>query len=282
MNRSSAPPAPRRARANPLAGLGAALWLLVVAVPLYAMLVATLRSRPEYAQANPLTPPTRPTVDNYVRAIENGFLGFVLNTVLITAGVVVLVVFLSATVGYALVRSRTRFSSGVFRLFLLGLAIPAQAVIIPVLLIINQLGLNDTLLAVILPTAAFALPVCVLILTGSMRDISEELYEAMALDGAGQLRAFVQLVLPLSRSGLATVAVYAALQAWNGFLFPLILITSPEKRPITLGLYEFQGQYGTDIPGLLSAVVLSAIPILLLYLVARRSLVNGLMGVGGK
>ncbi|MFC3996824.1 carbohydrate ABC transporter permease [Nocardiopsis sediminis] len=278
------PRAPRRRRERPnlLAGAGAGVWLLITGVPLYALLIATFQRSEDYLSAGPLTPPADPTLDNYIGAIDNGLVGFVLNTALVTAGVVAIVVSLAATTAFAIVRSRSRWAAGAFRAFLLGLAVPAQAVVIPVYLIIVELGLYDSLIAVVLPTAAFALPVCVLILTGSMRDISADLYEAMALDGAGAARTFHRLVLPLSKPGLSTVAVYAALQAWNGFLFPLILTQSREQRVITLGLFEFQGEYRVDVPGLLAAVVLSAVPILLVYLIARRALVSGLMGVGGK
>ena len=121
-----------------------------------------------------------------------------------------------------------------------------------------------------------------LILSGAMRDISPELYEAMAMDGASPLRMFFQLVMPLSRGGLSTIVVFSALQAWNGFLFPLVLTQSDSTKVVTLGLYNFQTEHGIDIPGLLGAVVLSMVPILLVYLFARRALVQGLMGVGGK
>ncbi|GAB3458793.1 carbohydrate ABC transporter permease [Streptomonospora sediminis] len=271
-----------RHRPNLVAGLGAFCWLLVVGVPIYALLSATFQQSTEYRSAGPLALPADPTLDNYARAIDNGLAGFVLNTLVVTAGTVVLVVALAVTAGYAIVRTRTWMSDSFFRMFLLGLAIPNQAVIIPVYLIIVQMGLYDSLIAIMLPTAAFALPVCILILTGSMRDISDDLYEAMALDGAGAGRTFFQLVVPLSRSGISTVAVYAALQAWNGFLFPLILTQSQANRVITLGLFEFQGTYRVDIAGLLAAVVLATIPLFIVYLVARRSLVSGLMGVGGK
>ncbi|MDE3724203.1 carbohydrate ABC transporter permease [Nocardiopsis sp. N85] len=269
-------------RPNVLGGLGALIWLLVVAVPLYALLIATVQRGENYVPEGPLAPPSDPTLGNYATAVEKGLLGFVWNTALVTVAVVVLVVVLAATTSFAIVRSRRRLTDAAFRMFLLGLAIPSQAVIIPVYLIIVRLGLYDSLTAIVLPTAAFALPVCVLILVGSMRDISEELYEAMALDGAGSVRAFLWLVVPMSRSGLSTVAVYSALQAWNGFLFPLILTQSADKRLITMGLFEFQGEYRVDVPGLLTAVVLSTVPLFVIYLVARRSLADGLMGVGGK
>jgi xylobiose transport system permease protein len=183
---------------------------------------------------------------------------------------------------YCIVRSRNRSVAAVFRIFLLGLAVPAQAVIVPIYYVISAAGLYDNLLGVILPTAAFALPVCTLVLSGTMRDITSELFEAMAMDGASSLLTFRQLVLPLSKGGLSTIVVFSALQAWNGFLFPLILTQSDSTKVVTLGLYNFQTQYGINVPGLLAAVVMSMVPVLLVYLFARRALVQGLMGVGGK
>ncbi|EGJ78269.1 putative binding-protein-dependent transport protein [Streptomyces sp. Tu6071] len=183
---------------------------------------------------------------------------------------------------FAVVRGARPGTLRVFRLFLLGLAVPAQAVVIPMFYVISKAGLYDHLIGVILPTAAFCLPICALVLTGTMREIPGELYEAMTLDGASTWLVFRRLVLPLSRSGLSTVVVFSALQAWNGFLFPLVLTQSEDTKVVTLGLYNFQTQYGVNIPGLLAAVVLSTLPVLLVYLFARRALIQGLMGMGGK
>nr|WP_240965214.1 carbohydrate ABC transporter permease [Streptomyces zingiberis] len=269
-------------RWNYPAGFGALIWLAVVGLPLFALVSSTLRSRDDYLDNGTLSLPGEPTLDNYRKVFATDFLTYLLNTVIVTAAVAALVVVLAVTVGYTVVRTRSRMSHRVFQVFLLGLAIPAQAVIVPVFLIITKLHLYDSLLAVVLPTAAFALPVSVLILAGTMRDIDEEMYESMALDGAGPARILWQLVVPLSRSGISTVAVYASLQAWNNFLFPLILTQSPGNRVLTLGLYDFVGEFRVDIPALLAAVVLSIVPIFVVYLFARRQLVSGLMGVGGK
>ncbi|MCX5230829.1 carbohydrate ABC transporter permease [Streptomyces sp. NBC_00233] len=268
-----------RSRPNYLAGLGSSIWLLVVGLPLYVMLIATFQSRTDYAANGPLALPERFTLDNYVNDLDEGFAQYFLNTVVVTVCVVGIVLLLVPPLAYAIVRSDGRATG---RLFLLGLAIPSQAVIVPMFYLINEAGLYDNLLGVILPTAAFAMPVCALILSGVMRDITPELYEAMTVDGASPWRIFVQLVLPLSKSGLSTIVVFSSLQAWNGFLFPLVLTQSSENKVITMGLYDFQTEHGVDIPGLLSAVVLSMLPILLVYLFARRALVQGLMGVGGK
>ncbi|MFD7706965.1 carbohydrate ABC transporter permease [Streptomyces sp. NPDC059785] len=269
-------------RANPVAGLGSLVWLAIVLVPVYAMLSASLTRQDQALSGNPLTPPADPTLANYNTVLHSGFGHLLANTAIVAAAVVALVLVLSVPLAYVAVRTRDRWSGLAFRLFLLGVAIPAQAVVVPLYLLIAKLDLYDSLLAVILPTAAFAMPVSVLVLTGALRDVSEELYEAMALDGASPQRMLFQLTVPLCKGGISTVAIYSALQAWNGFLFPLIFTQSDGPRVLTLGLFNYVSEFGVDIPALLASVVLSGVPIFAVYLVARRALVGGLMGVGGK
>ncbi|TXS57936.1 carbohydrate ABC transporter permease [Streptomyces sp. t39] len=274
----------RRARrlGNPFAGAGALVWLVIVLLPLYTLLSSSLTRQDQALTGNPLAPPADPTLDNYGFVLDSGFLTLMGNTAVVAVATVALVLVFSVPVAYVAVRTRSSASMAVFRTFLLGVAIPAQAVVVPLYLLIAKMGMYDTLLAVILPTAAFAMPVAVLVLTSTMRDISEELYEAMALDGARPLRMLWQLTVPMSRAGISTVGIFSALQAWNGFLFPLILTQSEEQRVLTLGLFNFMGQFGLNVPALLAAVVLSVVPIFTVYLFARRALINGLMGVGGK
>ncbi|MFJ8788253.1 carbohydrate ABC transporter permease [Streptomyces sp. NPDC102462] len=281
------PPAGRRRRhwsrrSNPLAGLGSVIWLVIVIVPIYAMISASLTHQDQALGNNALKPPARPTLDNYNTVLHNGFGHFLANTAIVAAAVVVIVLVLCVPLAYVAVRTRSRWSTAAFRLFLLGVAIPAQAVVVPLYLMIAKLNLYDSLLAIILPTAAFAMPVSMLILTGTLRDVSEELYEAMALDGASATRMLFQLVIPMAKGGISTVVIYSALQAWNGFLFPLIFTQSDGPRVLTLGLFNYVSQFGVNIPALLASVVLSGIPVFAVYLVARRALVGGLMGVGGK
>ncbi|MFI6349358.1 carbohydrate ABC transporter permease [Streptomyces sp. NPDC050560] len=272
-----------RQRPNYLAGAAALCWLVIIGLPVYVMLGAAVQTRPEFSDAGPLGPPAHFSFDNFVNDMQAGFGRYFVNTVVVTVCVVAIVLLLVPPLAFAIVRnSGRRGTRNVFRLFLLGLAVPAQAVIVPMFYAMSQLGLYDNLIGVILPTAAFCLPVCALILTGTMREIGNELFEAMTVDGASTHRVFFQLVVPLSRGGLSTIVVFSALQAWNGFLFPLVLTQSESSKVITLGLYNFRTQYGTDVPALLAAVVLSILPILLVYLFARRALIQGLMGVGGK
>ncbi|GAB2621329.1 carbohydrate ABC transporter permease [Streptomyces capparidis] len=275
-------PRRRLSLGKPFIGLGSLAWLVIVLVPLYLMISTSLMDQEQAVSGNPLAPPENPTLDNYNTVLDNDFLTYFGNTVIVAAATVGIVLVLGVPLAYVVVRARSRWANMSFRVFVLGLAIPSQVVVIPLYWMIAELGLYDTLPAVILPTAAFAMPVCVLLLVGSLRDISEELYEAMALDGASQLRMLLQLAVPLSKSGISTVTIYASIQAWNGFMFPLLLTQSEDKRVLTLSLFNYMGQFGVDVPALLAAVVLSCVPIFTVYLVARRALVSGLMGVGGK
>jgi raffinose/stachyose/melibiose transport system permease protein len=163
-----------------------------------------------------------------------------------------------------------------FQLFLLGLAIPLQAVIIPVYLLIIRMQLYDSLAAIVLPSVAFALPITVMILVSFLRDVPRSLFEAMVVDGAGDWRMLVSLAAPLARPALVTVAVYDGLQVWNGFLFPLILTQSGDKAVLPLALTLYRGQFGIDVPATMAAVVLSTLPMLVVFVLARRQLVAGL------
>ncbi|MEW1826746.1 carbohydrate ABC transporter permease [Streptomyces sp. NPDC088196] len=279
------PTPPRPVRRNPLPGLlrrtltsGAALfWTAIVVVPIYWLVVTSLRSQSDFTSDSPLALPSHPTLDSYRTVLDGDFTTYLLNSVIVTAGTVVIAVAVALMAAFSIVRNAgTRFSRVSFRLFLLGLAIPLQAVIIPVYLLIIRMHLYDSLLAIVLPSAAFALPITVMILVSFLRDVPRSLFEAMIVDGAGDWRMLWSLAAPLARPALMTVAVYDGLQVWNGFLFPLILTQSGDKAVLPLALTLFRGQFGIDVPATMAAVVLSTLPMLALFILARRQLVAGL------
>lgn len=270
-------------RVNVSGGIGAAAWLVVVGLPLYYLLASSLRHRSDYLTSGALAPPTGLTLGNYAHVLNSGFVTYLANNVIVTVATVAIVLCLAVPAGYAIVRSRSRLVRSAFSVMLMGLAIPAQATIVPIYLMITRLHLYDTLIAIVLPTAAFVLPMAILVLTSVMRDIPGELYESMNLDGAGPARVLKDLVLPMSRPSLVTIGIYTALNAWNGFIFPLVLTQSDTTRTLTLGLWDFQGQQGAqDVPAVLAAVTLSMLPLLVLYLFGRRHLLGGLTAGFGK
>ena len=266
----------KRERPNYLAGVSGWVWLAVIILPLYYVVVTSFKSQAGFFASNPLLPAADPTFDNYALVLNAGFLTYLLNSVIVTAGAVVPALLVSFMAAYAIVRGRGRFISMTNTIFLMGLAIPLQATIVPIYLIITKMGLYDSLLALILPSAAFALPISVLILSNFMRDIPSELFESMRLDGASNWAILWHLVLPMTRPAVVTVGIYNALQVWNGFLFPLILTQSPDKRVLPLSLWAFQGEFSINVPAILASVVLSTVPLLVLYIFGRRQLLGGL------
>jgi raffinose/stachyose/melibiose transport system permease protein len=269
-------------RPNWLGGAAGWLWLVVVMLPIYWIVVTSFKTQDKYFAANPLAPPTSPTFANYKLVIQSDFPHYFLNSIIVTLGAVVPAVLISFMAAFAIVRSSSRVLRWVNALFLLGLAIPLQATIIPVYLVIIRLKLYDSLLAIILPSIAFAIPLSVLVLSNFIRDVPKELFESMRMDGATDWGTLRHLAFPLTRPALVTVTVYNGLAIWNGFLLPLILTQSPGKRTLPLALWTFQGQYSVNVPAVLASVVLTTLPILILYVVGRRQLLSGLTAGFGK
>jgi len=277
-------PAQGRQRPNVPAGIAATLWLVFAIVPVYYVVITSFKSQKGFFKENALLPPATPTLDNYVLVLQNDFFVYFLNSVIVTLATVVLSVGCALMAAYAIVRGSgtSKLLRGTFSLFLLGLAIPLQAVIIPVYLMIARAGLYDSLVALVLPSVAFALPLSIIILSNFLRDIPGELYEAMRVDGASDWRTLTTLVFPLARPALMTVAIYNGLNVWNGFIFALVLTQSPDKRVLPLALWTFQGEFTANVPAVLAAVVLSTLPIVLLYIIGRRQLIAGLTAGVGK
>ena len=264
-------------RPNWLAGAAGWLWLVIVIVPIYWIVITSFKTQSNYFTTNPFAPPTAPTLDNYKVVIEADFARYFVNSVIVALGAVVPAVLVSFMAAYAIVRAGDWWVlRSVNSLFLMGLAIPLQAAIIPVYLIVIRLHLYDTLLAIILPSIAFAIPLSVLVLSNFIRDVPKELFDSMRVDGASEWTTLWHLAFPLTRPALVTVSIYNGLAIWNGFLLPLILTQSPSQRTLPLALWTFQGEFSINVPAVLASVVLTTLPILALYAIGRRQLLSGL------
>ncbi|WP_104054289.1 MULTISPECIES: carbohydrate ABC transporter permease [unclassified Arthrobacter] len=274
------PSPPRRGqrwrKLNYAGGLAGWIWLAIIIIPVYYVVITSLKTSAGYFSQNPLAVPSSPTLENYRMVLEADFAKYFMNSAIITIGAVVPAVAVSFMASFAIVRGNSRFLRFSNGLFLLGLAIPLQATIIPIYLMIIRLNLYDTLLALVLPSIAFSIPLTVLILSNFIRDVPNELFESMRLDGCSEWQTMWRLALPLTKPAIVTVSIYNALGVWNGFLLPLILTQSPDLRVLPLALWSFQGQYSVNIPAVLASVVLTTLPILVLYIVGRRQLLSGL------
>jgi len=278
------PPRPRRKHRgrdllhlNWIGGVLGWLWLAVVIIPIYWIVITSLKSQDVYFSENPLKPPTHINFDAYRLVLQSNFIRYFFNSVIVTLGAVVPAVLFAFMAAFAIIRGgRGLFLRGSNTLFLMGLAVPLQATIIPIYLIIIKLGIYDSLLAIILPSIAFAIPLSVLVLSTFIRDVPNELFESMRLDGASEWGTLWHLAFPLTRPALVTVAIFNGLTIWNGFLLPLVLTQDPGRRTLPLALWTFQGQYSVNVPAVLASVVLTTLPILVLYVIGRRQLLSGL------
>lgn len=264
-------------RLNWVGGIAGWVWLVIAMLPIYWIVISSFKSQSNFFATNPLAPPDEWSLAAYRLVIESDFVRYFGNSLAVTLGAIVPAVLISFMAAFAIVRGGNgwflRISNSIF---LLGLAIPLQAVIIPVYLIIIRLKLYDTLTAMILPSIAFAIPLSVLVLSNFIRDVPRELFESMRLDGCSEWATMWRLAFPLTRPALVTVTIYNALGVWNNFLLPLILTQNPDRRTLPLALWTFQGQYGVNVPAVLASVVLTTLPILIFYAVGRRQLLSGL------
>jgi len=253
------------------------VWLVLVLVPVYWIVITSFKTQANYFFTNTMAPPKDPSFENYKLVIDNHVFRYFLNSVVVTAGAVIPAVFISFMAAFAIVRNLdSRWLRWTNSMFLMGLAVPLQAVIIPVYLIIIKLQLYDSLLAIILPSIAFAIPLSVLVLSNFIRDVPRELFESMRMDGATEWGTLWRLAFPLTRPALVTVTIYNGLGIWNGFLLPLVLTQSPDRRTVPLALVAFQGQFGVNVPAVAASVTLTTVPIIILYAIGRRQLLSGL------
>ncbi|APD10375.1 MULTISPECIES: carbohydrate ABC transporter permease [Thermus] len=254
------------------------VWSLISAFPVYFMAITSVKTQAGYLQPPPWGLPQQWTWENYRAVLEAGFIRYFVNSVVVALSTALISVFLSLLAAYAVNRGKTPIYRQSLYIFLLGFAVPAQATVIALYALVKASGLYDSLWAVILPLAGFAMPVTVLVLTNFVREIPSTLFEAMELEGASHGAVLKHLVLPLSVRAVISMALFNFIGAWNALLFPLILTQSPEVRVLPMAVWTFTGQFGINVPAVMAAVTLSALPLILAYVFARREILNALRG----
>jgi raffinose/stachyose/melibiose transport system permease protein len=198
------------------------------------------------------------------------------NSVIVATITTLIVVGLAAMAAFAFARMTFPGKEKLYTLFVLGLLFPVAIAILPLFILVRQLGLLDSPLGVALPLAAFGLPLTIVILRPFFRAIPVELEDAARIDGCSAFGFFWRIVLPLSRPALATVAVLAIVGAWNAFLLPLVVFSSSDQWTLPLGVMNFSTQYTSDTARVLAFTTLSLVPALIFYVIAERQIVGGL------
>ena len=280
--RGAATPSRRRRRVSPgrvIAFVLATAWLVVVIAPIYYMVLASFRAQGTYLTANPWLPRGGLTLSEYGTVFGAGLGRYLVNSVIITVVCVVLTLSFCLAAAFRIVRRTGRAAGAAFRILLLGLAIPIQAIVVPLYLIVYKLHLYDTLFALMLTMTAAAIPISVLVMVNFVRDIPRELIGAMLVDGGTEWTVFRRLIVPLSNPVLATLAIYDGLNVWNNFILPLVLTQSNSVAVLPLGLTKLEGQYAINVPAVMAAVLLSVLPLVVLFVVMRKQVMRSLGSV---
>jgi multiple sugar transport system permease protein len=254
---------------------------IVMLLPLLWMLVTSVQTLPETRHFPPILVPHVVRPHNYSDVLRYApFARWFLNSTIVTVIAVAGTLFFCSLAGYAFARIKFFGRDVVFVLVLATLMVPFPVVMIPTFLIVRQLGLIDTLPALFLPNLAGAFGI--FLLRQFFRTLPVELEEAARIDGASRLGVLFKIVLPLSGPVLATLAVITFLDVWNDFLWPLLVISTPSKMTLQLGLTTFQGAHQTNTNILMAANVMSMLPVLLLFFFAQRYFVRGIATSGLK
>jgi raffinose/stachyose/melibiose transport system permease protein len=249
---------------------------LITLMPLFWIWMNSLRSTREFNQ-DQMALPTALVWTNYINAWTTGkFDTYLINSLITTLPTVAGVMLLSAVAGYGLWRFKFRGNRIIFFLFLIGLMLPFQAIMVPLYFRLRDFGLLSTYWGVILPGIAFGLPFGIFLMRAFFSGLSHELVEAALVDGCGEARAFWSIMLPLTKPALTSLAVFQFMWSWNNFIMPFLYLQREELRTLPLGLMLFQGRYTTDFGTLFAGITIATLPVVVTYILFQRKVTEGL------
>lgn len=256
--------------------LFAYLFMLVAIYPIILMVVSSFKTNMEIL-TNPFSFPLSLQLETYQKLWEAVPFGdFLLNSVIVSVTSVFLVVLLSAMAAFYLARFSFKWTGVLYFFFIAGLMIPIKLGIVPLFMLMKNLGLINSLWSLILIYTATGIPISVFILTGFFRTLPVELEEAARIDGCNHFQVLWKVLLPLIRPALGTVVIINFISAWNDFFFPLIFIQEDALKTIPIGMMVLFGEYETDWSLLFAGLTLSALPMIAVFLVASRQFMEGL------
>lgn len=243
--------------------------------PFYFLLVNSLKTLGDI-MVNAADWPSRFNWSNYARAWEmTRFPEAFTNSLIVTVVSNLLIALLSAMAAYRLVRADTRFNRIVFMMMVSAMVIPFQSIMIPLLKVINGLGINNSMAGLILAYMGLGIPLSVFLFHGFVKSIPMEIEEAATVDGASSFGVFTRIILPMLRPMMVTVIILNCLWIWNDYLLPSLILQSPELRTIPLATFAFFGQYSKQWDLALPALVLGILPIIIFFLCLQRYIVEG-------
>ncbi|MEV0714839.1 carbohydrate ABC transporter permease [Asanoa sp. NPDC050611] len=250
---------------------------LVVAFPVYVLV--NLAVRPPSDTSSPLRPTLTPTLDNFTQAWQQGALGGALaNSAVVTVVSVLIVIAISSLAAYPLARVTARWSRAVFLLIMLGLMLPFQLAALPLYQTMRDLGLLGSAWALVLFYAGLQVPFTTFLYIGFLRALPRDFEDAASIDGCTSWEAFRHVVFPMLKPITVTAVVLNAVSIWNDFFTPLLYLSGSTQQTVPVAISGFVGQYVSDWNLIFAALLISMIPILIVYFALQRSIINGFAG----
>lgn len=242
--------------------------------PLYWILTGSLKDAAAINSATPQWFPLEPTMDNYHRLFENPALQWLFNSVFMAVMAMVLTCITASMAGYVLAKKRFIGKNILFSIFICAMALPKQVILIPLLKEMAFLNLHDNLWAVILPTVGW--PFGVFLMKQFSEGIPGELLEAGRIDGAGELKTFTEIVIPIIKPGVGALAIFTFINSWNDYFLQLIMLNSRTKLTISLGIAKLQSEMSTDFGLIMAGAALAAVPIIAIFLMFQKYFTKGI------
>lgn len=253
----------------------AAVWLIPIVVVLGLSLMPS--NNPSTTALGML--PAEPSLKNYTMIwSDNPILQHLMNSLLITVPSVILVIIFGSMTAFALSRLRFAFKGIVFGVLILALILPMASIVVATFKILQSMGLYNQIAGLVLVYTALGIPFAVIIIRTAFMAIPEETYEAAIMDGASKWRIYSRIYLPLAKPALAVVVIWQVMMTWNDFLLPLVALQDNSSKPLTLVPLAYRGLYLSQPGALFAVLVLISIPIVIVFLLVQRHLVNGLAG----
>jgi multiple sugar transport system permease protein/raffinose/stachyose/melibiose transport system permease protein len=249
---------------------------LIILMPFFWMVSVSLKPATEPFAIPARLWPQHPTFDNYVTAFRPEFRIYFMNSVIVSLSTLAITVTLALFAAYAFTRAQFRLISVAMTLVIVSQMFPASAIIIPIYKMMKSADLLNTYASLIIAYVAVTLPVAIWMMRGFMANLPITLEEAAAIDGAGPLRTFFEIILPLCRPGIVATAVFVLIVTWQEFLFALSFTSTKEMRTLPVGVNDYIGQYGIRYGELMASSVLISLPVIVIFFLLQRQFVAGL------
>ncbi|REE86447.1 raffinose/stachyose/melibiose transport system permease protein [Paenibacillus taihuensis] len=246
--------------------------------PLFWLVMYSLKTNEEILGSNFFSLPSSPQWANYKAAYKGGhYLQYLGNSVLVTTVTLLCVIVLSAMVAYAISRFKWKLGGVVTLVFLLGMMIPMQATLLPLMVMFKHMHILNTRWSLILPYITFSTPIAVFILSGFMRGIPAEIEESAFMDGASVYRIFRSIILPISVPPIMTVCILTFITIWNEYIMAATFISKESLKTLPFGVYTFVSQYNVNYGAIGAFLILGALPVLLVYFVLSERITKGMV-----